>query len=76
MSQKVEAATMRELEDLFVMAEAARTAFSEALKATAERTGFSQPAIRKAVRATVHDKIDEAARDIQQVAELLNIELL
>ena len=59
---KPEAATMRELEDLFLIVDAAREKFGEAIKATAEKTGYSSSAIRKAVRATVKDKIGEAAR--------------
>ena len=71
---KPEAATMRELEDLFLIVDAAREKFGEAIKATSEKTGYSSPAIRKAVRATVKDRIGEAAREVLEVAELLNLE--
>jgi hypothetical protein len=66
--------TMKELEDLYVVSKAARDAFSEGVKATAEKTGYSTIAIRRAVRATVDDKIEKAATEVREVAELLNLE--
>lgn len=66
--------TMKELEDLYVVAKAARDAFSEAVKATSEKCGYSTTAIRRAVRATVDDRIEQAATEVKQVADLLNLE--
>lgn len=71
---KLDARTMRELEDLYVILDSARTAFNEALKATAEKTAIKAKSIRKAVAATVKANIPEVAEEMREVAELLNID--
>lgn len=74
MPGKPDARTMRELEDLYVILDSARTAFNEALKATSEKTGIKSKSLRKAVAATVKANIPEVAEEMREVAELLNID--
>jgi predicted MarR family transcription regulator len=72
--ETTQAKTLRELEDLYVCKQAASEAFTAAIAATAEKSGYSKRAIRRAVIATVTDKIAEQAQEIEEVKALLNLE--
>ena len=74
MPGKPEPRTFNELCDLFIRHEDTGEALKAGIDATAAKTGFSKTAIRKALRATVKDRIGEAVAEIRQVAQLLNAE--
>lgn len=65
--------TLKELEDLYICKQAASEAFTAAIAATAEKSGYSKRAIRRAVIATVTDKIADQAKEIEELVALLNL---
>lgn len=68
---KLEAKTLRELEDLYQVARAAREAYTAAIKATAEKTSIKASALRKIVRATMEDQLPDLHKELDDLRALL-----
>lgn len=68
---KLEAKTLRELEDLYQLARAAREAYTAGIKATAEQTSIKASALRKIVRATMEDQLPDLHKELDDLRALL-----